>query len=69
MKNAGKNMQKPKKRPPELDIIDKIIEDYSEWIEAYKLDPYRVASIVLATRLKIAEEKQELTDYVRNSRF
>lgn len=68
MKSVGKNMLKQKRRPPEMDVIDKIIEDYQEWIEAYDLDPYRVASIVLATRLKIAEEKQEITNYVRYSR-
>ncbi len=52
----------------EREMIDLILEKHSEWIESYNLDPYALASFVLAKELKIEREKAELHNYVEHAR-
>ncbi len=52
----------------EQEMINHVIATYSEWIEAYNLNPYAVASYALARELKIEREKTEMCSYVEHAR-
>lgn len=52
----------------EQEMVEAIINKYSEWIETYNLNPYQVASYQLARELKIEREKMEICNYVEHSR-
>jgi hypothetical protein len=52
----------------EREMVARILEKYDEWIEAYGLNGYEVASLVLAKELKEAKEREELHSYVEHAR-
>ena len=55
----------------EQQMIDHIIVQYGEWIEHFEKMGWngeRVVSLILATRLKKALEREEISNYVQHAR-
>jgi hypothetical protein len=52
----------------EQQMIDHILEKYQEWTEAYGIDPYELATHVLAKELIAEREKAEIHSYVEHAR-
>lgn len=52
----------------EEEVVNRIIDKYSEWIEAYNINPYLIASHVLAKELIKEKQKAEICSYVEHAR-
>jgi hypothetical protein len=52
----------------EREMVERIISKYDEWIDAYGLNAYEVASLMLAHELKQEREKTEICSYVEHAR-